>query len=541
MFRTIRWKLIASYVILAVFTVSLVGFVSVEIVRYYARQQQLNQLQANARAIAGQAASVLSPVVRIYELGSLAETTSYLGNLRVRILDNQQRLLVDSGLPSRPNEYVILQPQEDSNQGLWSGSTLLQGWMAIPLDEYESFDPLREAMQDSLPPGMTWTLIRRLDTPWGTRVIFVESSDLPKSLLETDTATEASQSRTEQKWQEPILKNGVLLGYVEVSAGPDLTIGALTVSRQAFLLSAIGTGLLAIVLGLLMSHRISAPLNELKAAAGKMGTGDLGVRAPVYSDDELGALANQFNTMAGQLQTSFSDLAAERDALRRFIADASHELRTPITALKNFIILLQDAAGEDPQVRAEFLSESQTQLERLEWITTNLLDLSRLDAGIFQLEMQPISLNDLIRTSSAPFGNIAESRGISLTLDLLEQDSELNGDSSRLEIALSNLIDNALKFTPEGGTVNLSTKIEADQVQIYIHDTGVGIPEDDLPHIFDRFYRGRHPEISGSGLGLSIVKSILQAHHGEIRVAKTSPSGTTFLVTLPRVPSEESD
>ena len=122
-----------------------------------------------------------------------------------------------------------------------------------------------------------------------------------------------------------------------------------------------------------------------------------------------------------------------------------------------------------------------------------------------------------------------------------QQDSELNGDSSRLEIALSNLIDNALKFTPEGGTVNLSTKIEADQVQIYIHDTGVGIPEDDLPHIFDRFYRGRHPEISGSGLGLSIVKSILQAHHGEIRVAETSPSGTTFLVTLPRVPSEESD
>lgn len=536
MFRTIRWKLVVSYVILAIFTVSLVGFVSVEIVRYYARQQQLAQLQANARAIAGQAAAELTPVVRIYELGRLADTTSYLGNLRVRILDNQQRLLVDSGLPSRPNEYVILQPQENSDQGFWSGNSVLQGWLAVPLDEYESIDPLRQAMQESLPPGMTWTLIRRLDTPWGSRVIFVESSSLPDTLLESDAETASAQHRTEQKWQEPILKNGVLLGYVEVSAGPDLTTGALSVSRQAFLLSAIGTGLLAIVLGLLMSQRISAPLNELRAAAGKMGTGDLGVRAPVHADDELGALASQFNTMAGQLQSSFAELASERDALRRFIADASHELRTPITALKNFIILLQDAADEDPQVRAEFLSESQTQVERLEWITSNLLDLSRLDAGLYHLEMQPLSLSDLIRSAASPFISIAQSREISLTIDLPKQDTELIGDGSRLELALSNLIDNALKFTPTGGNVNLSANLEADQVQIYIRDSGMGIPVEDLPHIFDRFYRGRHPEISGSGLGLSIVKSILQAHHGEVQVAETSATGTIMRVSLPRDP-----
>src|SRR5690606_28737522 len=143
----------------------------------------------------------------------------------------------------------------------------------------------------------------------------------------------------------------------------------------------------AAVVGWAVSRGLTAPIQQLAHTAGRMQAGDLTARAPVHSQDELGALARQFNRMADQLQSSFGALQQERETLRRFVADASHELRTPMTALRTFTELLQGNAGNDAASRAEFLQESQAQLARLEWITRNLLDLSRLDAGVADLEM----------------------------------------------------------------------------------------------------------------------------------------------------------
>lgn len=534
MFRSIRWKLVISYVILATFTVSLIGLVSVEIVRYYANQQQLSQMQANARAIADQAAPLLSPIIRIQDLNQLAETTSYLGNIRVKVLDSLQKLLVDSGLPSRPNEYVILVPAENSESGLFPEVSRLANWIALPLDEFESYNAFLRSIQNEFPPGTTWALVRRIDTPWGSRVIFVESSELPQTLAEVAKDAISEADRTDQSWLEPIIKTNVILGYVEVSAGPDLTTGALSATRQAFFLAGIGAGLLAIILGLVMSQRISAPLNELKANVGKMGTGDFSVRAPVDTTDEIGELAEQFNQMATQLETSFSELASERDALRRFIADASHELRTPITALKNFVTILQDNIEEDPEMRLEFLQESQTQIERLEWITTNLLDLSRMDAGLIPLDLGNFGLSELLEASAAPFKNLADQKEIELVVVPVPNETEIFCDQGRMLLALSNLIDNAIKFSPPGGKVVISAVTDLENINIIIHDSGPGIPPEDLPHIFERFYRGRHPAIQGSGLGLSIVQSIIKAHNGEIEVESEVNSGTTFTIIIPK-------
>jgi signal transduction histidine kinase len=237
--------------------------------------------------------------------------------------------------------------------------------------------------------------------------------------------------------------------------------------------------------------------------------------------------------MAEQLQTSFSQLQAERDSLRRFISDASHELRTPITALKNFVLLLTGPAGEVPSTRAEFLAESETQIERLEWITRNLLDLSRLDAGLFELELAEHDVRDLLELAAAHFKARAEEKGIEL--QLVKPDSPLNlvCDQPRLELALGNLLDNAIKFTPPGGKVEIGARLEDDSLSIWVEDNGPGIAPEDLPHVFERFYRGQNAAgTTGSGLGLAIVKSLVEAQGGQISVVSKAGHGTRFTLKL---------
>jgi signal transduction histidine kinase len=532
MFRSIRWKLVFSYVILAVVAVSLVGLIALEIVRRYTKQQQLNQLQANARSVAYQAGPLMAPVVRGYDLDRLVQTTAYLGNLRVQILDTGARALVDSGAPSGPSDYVILQPPSDLSAALFQEDSQFSDWMALPIEPEKYADPLGRSVLEGLAPGTSWLIIRRVDTPWGSLLSFIESSELP-SIVQNEAQDPAAAASTSLSWREPIQYKDELLGFVEITSSQDLSEGVLAASRQAFLLAAIGSSLLAITLGLVMSNRIASPLNRLKTAAIEMGSGNLDARAPVSSNDEIGAVSAQFNWMAGKLKASFFELAAERDALRRFIADASHELRTPITALKNFITLLQDNPAEDPEVRSEFLAESQTQVERLEWITSNLLDLSRLDAGISNLEFVPVDVLDISESVCAPFRTAAQQRQITLLAELPDQPLTIVCDRKRMEIALSNLVDNAIKFSPDGSTIRFFAGGDEQTILFSVTDQGPGIPQDELGLIFDRFYRGRHPEIPGSGLGLSIVESIIHAHGGTVTVESDPGHGAKFTVSLP--------
>jgi signal transduction histidine kinase len=237
--------------------------------------------------------------------------------------------------------------------------------------------------------------------------------------------------------------------------------------------------------------------------------------------------------MAERLEASFAELAAERDSLRSFIDDASHELRTPITALKNFNELLQGAAADDPVARAEFLAESKVQLDRLEWITHNLLDLSRLEARLVKLDLACHDVGELIEVTMSAFKVAAQEKGIAFSVRLPESPFELNCDRARIELALSNLLDNALKFTPPGGQVELGAERAGDVARLWVRDTGRGIDPADLPHIFERFYRGRNSDVQGSGLGLAIVESIVRLHDGRVSVESAPGAGSRFVVELP--------
>jgi len=379
MFRSIRWRLVASTIFLTLLTASLVGVLALSLIRRYVEQQEQDYLMANAEAVAHQALPLMEPTVRLTDLQELARTASFLGNVQVRILDDRRRVLADSGQPTEVEEFVwIFTPAGMSAQSpsAYPGTSnvsiiVLPGGHLSPgrMVEAHPFAIIKQ-----LPDGAEFTVVRRTEGAWGTRFVFgtrrrVEI--IPPFPMTDPLAPRADLEnqiirRSEHVVTVPIGEPVEPAGYVELSKGPDFGAEALATARQAFLLAAGGATLLAAVVGLLMGRRLTAPLRSLTTAAGRMSGGDLSIRAPVRGQDEIGQLALQFNQMAERLETSFAELAAERDSLRLFVADASHELRTPVTALKTFNELLQGAAADDPDARAEFLAESQIQLERLE-------------------------------------------------------------------------------------------------------------------------------------------------------------------------------
>jgi signal transduction histidine kinase len=543
MFRSIRWRLVASYVLITLLTVSLVGVLTLSLVRRYVRQQETAYLTANAQAIARRAVPLMQPAVQRADLLELAHTSSFFVNARVRILDDRRQILAASGPGSNVDEFVWIAPATRFRVELdaplsRSGPVI----MALP-----SGDPLvipsrpgdQYTLLKGLPADAEVTVVHRIGGPWGSRIIF---STLPSGELPTPSdnagdiqglSGKEEPARSPQVIFTPIGGSSHPLGYVELSSGLDFGGETLATTSRALFFAAGGATLLAALIGLVVGRGLTAPLRNLSSAASQMNGSDLSARVPVHGQDEIGQLAGQFNQMAGRLETSFADLAAERDALRRFIADASHELRTPITALKTFNELLQSGAVDEPSARAEFLAESQVQINRLEWITHNLLDLSRLDAGLIHLDVADHTVGELMETATAAFKNLAQEKGVALAIHQPLPQLTLCCDRARIESALYNLLDNAIKFTPAGGHVEIGAEQAGKSVRLWVRDDGLGINPSDQPHIFERFYRGQAGGAEGSGLGLAIVQSVVQAHGGQVSVESQPGEGSQFLIDLP--------
>jgi signal transduction histidine kinase len=302
----------------------------------------------------------------------------------------------------------------------------------------------------------------------------------------------------------------------------------------------VGAGLaalaVALFIGTLAARRLTGPLARLRRASSRFAQGDMEERAPAFGIVEVDELGQQFNVMADQVSESVRMLQADRDRLREFVADVSHELRTPIAALRTFTELQRDGQMEEEQ-RREFLDRSTQQINRLEWMSTNLLDLSRIDSGIFPLDVRSGDLRDPVRSAVEAHAEIAEQRGISLASRVPTSPVMLRFDPERILQLLSNLVGNALKFTPRGGEVVVDLADAPEEAVLEVRDSGPGIPEAELPHVFDRFFRGTNvgdARASGSGLGLSIVRSIVEMHGGTIAVTSAVGSGSTFTITLPR-------
>ena len=298
--------------------------------------------------------------------------------------------------------------------------------------------------------------------------------------------------------------------------------------NTTLILASLGATALALLLSAWLARSLTRPLSEIIAATRAVSEGDLKQQVPVRSSDEIGELAVSFNQMS-------TDLAAARDLRRQMTADIAHELRTPLS-----IILGHSEAIRDEVLSAtpETITIIHDEALRLNRMVNDLRILSLADVGELELVRSPIKLESLLQHVSDKRIQQAKQQNISLQTDLATNLPQINVDADRIVQVLVNLVDNAFRHTPSGGSVTLAASLDSNTsaVIIVVRDTGSGISTEDLPHIFDRFYRSekaRERDRGGAGLGLAIARSMIHAHGGQIKVESKPGKGSTFTILLP--------
>ena len=276
-------------------------------------------------------------------------------------------------------------------------------------------------------------------------------------------------------------------------------------------------------------------MDLLKQAAEKLAQGNLETRVPVSGRDEVATLAKSFNQMASQLQ-AMDEKQRELERLRKdLIAWVSHDLQTPLASMRAILEALSDGVVEEPETVKRYLNTAQRDVRSLSALIDDLFQMAQLDAGGIPLEKEDASLADLISDTLESFSELASRQSVSL-----EGSAELNVDpvlmdTQRIGRVLNNLIGNALRHTPAGGQVEVNARRAGSGVEVTVRDSGEGIRAEDLPNIFESFYRGeksRSRATGGAGLGLAIARGIVRAHGGEIRV-ESQPGDTRFIFSLP--------
>jgi len=292
--------------------------------------------------------------------------------------------------------------------------------------------------------------------------------------------------------------------------------------------AALAAMFVAVILSLFFSRGVIAPVQAMSLAAQRIAEGRYDERVQVNGEDELAQLALRFNQMAEKLNQTES-------MRRRLIGDVSHELRTPLTAIKGSMEGLMD--GILPATN-ETYQQIHAEADRLNRLVDDLQELSRVEARAYQLDIRPVNVSSLVQTVSKRLAHQFKTKHIALDLELVPNLPRIVADEDRTMQVLTNLTGNALQYTPEGGKVNIVARRVNDEVQISVRDTGIGIPPEHLPHIFDRFYRvdksRSRPAGGGSGIGLTIARALVEAQGGHIWVESSGGGhGSTFLFTLP--------
>jgi signal transduction histidine kinase len=303
----------------------------------------------------------------------------------------------------------------------------------------------------------------------------------------------------------------------------------------ATILLVFATGI-ATAVGVFLSAALTDRIVTLNRAAEQIARGELNARVAVVGRDELAQLTRSFNAMAAQLELMQAK-QQELDTLRReLVAWASHDLRTPLTSMRAVLEALADGMVDDPETVRRYYRVAQQDIRSLSALIDDLFDVSQIDAGGLQLDVAPNSIGDLISDTIERFSETARRQNVQLAGEVQAGTDPVKMDAPRIGRVLANLTSNALRHTPSGGQVHLSARRTSNGVEVEVRDTGEGIRPEDLPYVFDRFYRGeksRSRATGGAGLGLAIARGIVEAHGGSIRVESEVGHGARFVFTLP--------
>ena len=523
---------------------------------------------------------IIAAVITGFSLLSLAET--YFLNALENSLVSQAHVITKSLLPhlhiEAPDPQIgqafnAIQQQVIGNLNVQviAPSDLLEDEVTSPLSQAE-LNNLREFTIDL--SSTTETRFLLID-PEGATVIASADLDLEpyKQIPATQDAfggqiASSVEKINDEDWlfvATPLFQQDetvavLLLGH------PLRDINAVLTDLRSRLTLAVGIAIpLAGLLAFSLSRNLLRPVNVLAEAAHGVQKGVFDIPVSVERFDELGQLSRTFDSMRNRL--------LETERLRtQFISDVSHELRTPLTAIKGLTESLQDGAVEDPEVRDRFLDSIERETDRLIRLTNDLLTLTRVDAGGMKLKLESFDLRKILENTKTKLLPEAKRRGVQIQLELPKAPTMVTADHDRIEQVLTNILDNALKYSPTEEQVlvtlrddshneqetNASGGIDPEpqndeafkpalrpgpHVVICMQDRGAGVPAKDLPRVFERFYRAdysRSRDQGGSGLGLSIARAIMEAHDGHIQLLSPSPNwdgtgnpGTTVVLTLP--------
>lgn len=525
---SIRWRLPLTYAAIALIAAGALGAVLLTTLRSYYAQAEWEYLFSNAQAVRTIIRALQQQAASPNDIRAQLENIAFLSQVQIQWLDAENQIIVDTGLPERDilsvgTARTIGFPAVSELRLSEAEPTFEQTW--IQSEEFKDRMFTIRILQDSTESRPINDDILIPASP-GEPVDFV----LPARLTLfgyslSDQTSQIDMRRSDQSVEVPLLSEQNPENFVRLSQGPAYGYAILEGVAQAWLFASSAAIIVAGLVGLYISQRISGPLLALTQITSEMTAGNLSARAAITSRDEVGTLARSFNDMAHRVEEIII-------TLRRFVADAAHELHTPLTALRTNLELIADEKHADRQ--RHFIESALAQVNRLETLTGDLLELSRLEATPVKDRSDTINLSALIRDTIELYASQAEQKDIEFTTDLPQNDIQLRANESQLRRALSNLLENAIKFTPPGGRVQLGLcQNENGIVKVWIQDTGIGIPDDDFPQVFSRFHRGRNAfAYAGSGLGLAIVKAIIDSHAGQVTAEQLTP-GTRFTLQFP--------
>jgi heavy metal sensor kinase len=418
--------------------------------------------------------------------------------------------------------------------------TLQTASSALARDTNQSM-PIAEALEDPRFPDQVVALVdadgRMLARkPIRSAVVFrlptlpLRASSSPQFYELSESNSEADDSCRGIYQLLTTFVKGAPSSIIVVTASTEALSDQLDALQNVLAVAIVFSLLLAGCGGWFLARRSLSPLAAMASATERITANNLGERLPVGAKDELGRLASRFNELLSRLSASFSQQ-------RQFMADASHELRTPLSVVRTAAqVTLQKPERSNSEYR-EALAVIEQQASRLSRIVEDMFALTRADMNQLPLEIGEVYLDEIVSDTTRAAGVLAKSKGVHLNLRD-QQEAPYRGDDRLLRQMISNLLDNAIKFTPEAGTVEVRLRRVDTSYEITVTDTGCGIPDELQPRVFDRFFRVDKARagtngLGGAGLGLAIARSIAELHEGRLTLQSSGPGGSTFCICLP--------